>query len=77
MKNLKKVQGTRYVGGYIGILGSGAVAEVGTGISDENTPLQDLLNGIVSSGGNSVSLSSYSGGNSMGGGPGNGGPGWH
>lgn len=53
--NLKKVQGTRYVGGYIGLLGSGAVAEVGTGISGDSTPVQNLLNAIVSSSAGSVS----------------------
>ena len=46
--NLKKVQGTRYVGGYIGILGSGSTAEAGTNVSDG--PLQDLLDLVVKPG---------------------------
>lgn len=51
--NLKKVQGTRYVGGYIGILTSGTAAEVGTNVSDG--PLQDLLDAVVKSGSDNVS----------------------
>ncbi|MBQ9886173.1 MAG: InlB B-repeat-containing protein [Lachnospiraceae bacterium] len=46
--NLKKVQGTRYVGGYIGNLSSGSTAEAGTNISEG--PLQDLLDLVVKSG---------------------------
>lgn len=51
--NLKKVQGTRYVGGYIGSLGSGTVAEAGTNVSEG--PLQDLLDSVIKSGSDQVS----------------------
>ncbi len=50
--NLKKVQGSRYVGGYIGILGSGTTAEVGTNVSEG--PLQDLLDAVVKTGGDNA-----------------------
>ena len=50
---LKSVQGTRYVGGYIGSLGSGSTAELGTDVSDG--PLQELLNLVVQPGVNGVS----------------------
>ena len=53
MENLKKVQGTRYVGGYIGILTSGTAAEAGTNVSEG--PLQDLLDAVVKSGSDNVS----------------------
>lgn len=53
--NLKKVQGTRYVGGYIGILVSGTVAEAGTNVSDADSPLQNLLDGVIESGSDNVS----------------------
>ena len=47
--NLKKVMGSRYVGGFIGTLSSGSTAEVGTNdVSDG--PLQDILDFVVSSG---------------------------
>lgn len=50
---LKKVQGTRYVGGYIGLLSSGAVAEAGTNVTDG--PVQELLDAVVKSGSDNVS----------------------
>ena len=53
--NLKKVQGTRYVGGYIGSLVSGTVAEAGTNVSDADSPLQNLLDDVIESGSDNVS----------------------
>ena len=50
--NLKKVQGTRFAGGYIGNLGSGSTAEAGTNVSDG--PLQDLVDQLVQKKNNSL-----------------------
>lgn len=52
--NLKKVQGSRYVGGYIGNLCSGSAAEVSTEVSEDGSELQDLLDSIVQSGDNGL-----------------------
>ncbi|MBQ3356255.1 MAG: hypothetical protein IJG45_03990 [Oscillospiraceae bacterium] len=51
--NLKKVMGSRYVGGFVGFLGSGTAAEAGTNVSEG--PLQELLDAVVKSGGDNVS----------------------
>ena len=54
VENLKKVQGSRYAGGYLGILGSGSVAELGTNVSEENSPLQELLDAVIELGGDNT-----------------------